>query len=514
MLNFPVPYAEELLYSTIARAGVRQGLISPKQLLDEVFGSRTVMATIDLPSNIEKVARWLPSTLTPEALIYSHTLFPLYAPFVPEDRRRQCMQWLIGSQGASQLALGIAASRVQTPRFVRYCPGCLIEQRNQYGEYFWLREWQAEGIDACPKHGVLINTRIARPLIERHHFIAASPEHCSLTKQRAGSQASLWVNHQVRQLLQSPAQTSPSFEQWSMYYRNLASKLNLTYRKTQINHQAVKDKVLQAWPVKWLSRHQLLPQGSSTKESDWLRCIFRKHRKSFNYLEHIVVHQALLGNNWQITEAIKEASQYPTNSNKQQLVQVKTPVHINLTLDQEDWLNLLVLHPPKQARQNSKALYARLYRQHREWLLDTNYQHAAPKAKPTSRRVDWDKRDREYLHALRQLTVFLQSNPQGPRRSKACFFKLLGNASTVEKNISRMPLSNSFLADHVESVAQYQIRRLQNAHNDLLTLFDTPPRWRLLRNATLSDERLTEQARVYLDILMSTQHEVKRSKRR
>src|SRR5574344_882267 len=197
MLNFPVPYAEELLYSTIARAGVRQGLISPKQLLDEVFGSRTVMATIDLPSNIEKVARWLPSTLTPEALIYSHTLFPLYAPFVPEDRRRQCMQWLIGSQGASQLALGIAASRVQTPRFVRYCPGCLIEQRNQYGEYFWLREWQAEGIDACPKHGVLINTRIARPLIERHHFIAASPEHCSLTNQRTGSQASLWVNHQV-----------------------------------------------------------------------------------------------------------------------------------------------------------------------------------------------------------------------------------------------------------------------------------------------------------------------------
>ncbi len=55
-----------------------------------------------------------------------------------------------------------------------------------------------------PKHGVLINTRIARPLIERHHFIAASPEHCSLTKQRTGSQASLWVNHQVRQLLQFP----------------------------------------------------------------------------------------------------------------------------------------------------------------------------------------------------------------------------------------------------------------------------------------------------------------------
>ncbi|MDY0134169.1 MAG: TnsD family Tn7-like transposition protein [Atribacterota bacterium] len=510
MLNFPIPYPEELLYSTIARAGIRQGLISPKQLLDEVFESRTVIATVDLPSHIAKVARWLPSKLTPEALLYCHTLFPLYGPFVPEDRRSQCVRWLIGSQGATHLALGVAASRVQIPRFVRYCPDCLVEQRNQYGEYFWLREWQVEGIDACPEHGVLINTRIARPLIERHHYIAASPESCSLIKQRTGTKESLWISRQVRQLLQAPAQTSPSFEQWSVYYRNLASKLDLTYRKTQINHQAIKDRVLQAWSVQWLSRHQLLPQGSSANESDWLRCIFRKHRKSFNYLEHIVVHQALLGSNWQITDAIKEASQCPTSKNKQPPVQVKTQEHVNLTPDQEGWLNLLASHPPKQARHSSKALYARLYRKHREWLLETNYCHAGTKTKVLTQRVDWDKRDREYLHALRQLAVFLKANLQGPRRSRNYYFNLLENAATVEKNINRMPLSKSFLIAHIESTAQYQIRRLQNAYNDLLTLFDVPPRWRLLRNAKLSDERLTEKARVFLETLVSTQHDIQK----
>jgi hypothetical protein len=36
MLGFPVPYTEELLYSTIARAGVYDGETSPKQLLDQV----------------------------------------------------------------------------------------------------------------------------------------------------------------------------------------------------------------------------------------------------------------------------------------------------------------------------------------------------------------------------------------------------------------------------------------------------------------------------------------------
>ncbi len=138
------------------------------------------------------------------------------------------------------------------------------------------------------------------------------------------------------------------------------------------------------------------------------------------------MHQALLGNNWQITEVIKEASKYPTSTNKQQPVQVKTPIHINLTLDQEDWLNLLASHPPKQARQNSKALYARLYRKHRDWLLDTNYQHAAPKEKSTNMRVDWDKRDREYLHALRQLIVFLQSKFARASSLQSLLFQPIG----------------------------------------------------------------------------------------
>ncbi|MGU5538451.1 TniQ family protein [Aeromonas hydrophila] len=47
MLNFPVPYPDELIYSLVARAGIHLGLTSPKQLLDEVFANRHVIATVD-----------------------------------------------------------------------------------------------------------------------------------------------------------------------------------------------------------------------------------------------------------------------------------------------------------------------------------------------------------------------------------------------------------------------------------------------------------------------------------
>ena len=76
MLNFPVPYANELIYSSVARAGIRLAINSPKQLLDEIFQDREVVATIDLPAHLSKILKLLPETqFDAEKLIYQHTLF-------------------------------------------------------------------------------------------------------------------------------------------------------------------------------------------------------------------------------------------------------------------------------------------------------------------------------------------------------------------------------------------------------------------------------------------------------
>lgn len=511
MLNFPVPYPEELLYSTVARAGIRQGIVSPKQLLDEVFGSRGVIATLDLPNHLATISRWLPKDHSHEELIYNHTLFPIYAPFVPEDRRQRCMEWMLGrSQGAVHLALGVAASRIKTPRFFRYCPGCLKVQRKRHGEYFWRRDWQIAGIEACPEHGRLIDAHIIRTAMERHRFIAASPVHCPSARQSTGNPASAWISSQVRQLLELPARQSPTFAQWTSYYHNLARQQGLCRGKRQVDQEAMQGRVLQVWPTAWLCRYHLTPNCSA--ESDWLRTIFRKHRKSFNYLQHIAVHQALLGKDWQIREVIDEACQHPTGA-KRPLIHVDTIENQNLDRDQQDWLCLISARPPKQARKASPALYARLYRNHRDWLLKVNHQCAEDRSGQNLHRVDWDKRDRECLKALRQLATFLNANQQGPRRSRAYYLKLLGNSSTVEKNLHRMPLCEAFLSAEVEAVPQYQIRRLRTTYDELRSEFNSPPRWRLLRNARLSEERLTESARVYLDQLVDTEHEVQRRRK-
>jgi len=495
MVNFPMPYKEELVYSVVARAGVRHGLLSPKQLLDEVFKSRGVVATIDLPCRLQAIAKSLPAAYGAAELIERHTLFPIYAPFIPEHRRRQCLKLMQGqSSGSIHTLLGVSASRTKNPQFLRYCPGCLRDQLMEHGEYYWQRAWQVTGVEVCLQHGLLANTDLGRPLMQRHRFIAPSPENCRMIEQGAANALQNKITYQVQQLLLLKLQRSPSLDQWTSYYRNLASWLDLRRGKTQIDHQSIRHRVLHTWSAPCLAKYNLVPSATDQDESDWLQTIFRKHRKTFSFLQHFIVHQSLLGDQWGIEQVIEDVSCYEI-----QRVKAKPTVSANigafLTLDQRDWLRCISVNRPKQARTLSPSLYARLYRACPEWLKTVNRQAIVVNVNKCVNRVDWDRRDRDCLKSLMQLSLIFATDRSGPRRSRAHYLKMHGNPSTLEKALNRMPLSLKFLIDHAETVAYHQVRRLENSYEILKTRFSIPPKWRLLRQANLREASLTELAK-------------------
>jgi hypothetical protein len=514
MLNFPLPYPEELLYSTVARAGIRHGIASPKQLLDEVYGNRKIIATLDLPNHLLQLLRWLPSLYDLETIAYEHTLLPLYAPFIPEERRQRCLQWMAGeSQGATHLAMGVAASIVKTPNRIRYCPGCLKEQKRSVGEYFWLREWQVAGVECCEQHGTLISTNISRPLTERHRYHAASPEVCPLFPQKPACKQSLLILQQVQQLLRQEVEASPSFEQWSRHYYSLAEQYGFIRGRHQVDHSAIYAKVLAHWSSGFLQRYGLMLHSGDEADTCWLRSIFRKHRKSFSYLQHLVVHGALLPKEWSINQVLDSVRQISIEQPAFQLNVEGVEKQSELTRDQQQWVNLLVLHSPKEARQLDSALYARLYRYDRFWLIRVNADQQSSNNRERTPRVDWQQRDQVYLEKLQSVIRFLQSNHSGPRRSKTFLLKRLGSSSTLEKKLHLLPETARFLAQVSESIEQYQIRRLINAYTELKNIHDYPPRWRVLRSSGLSEDRLTSPAREYLKRLEAGQDEVQRNQR-
>lgn len=507
MLNFPPPHPGELLYSTLARARVWQGLLSSKQFLDEVFDCRDVIATPDLPNHLSLVSRWLPAAFDPVFLIYSHTLFPVYAPFVPENRRRRCLEWMAGdSAGSVHLVLGAAASIVKPPRFLRYCPGCLEDQLKRHGEYFWRREWQVAGFEACPAHGQLADSKLSRLPSDRHRYADASPGHCPHVPQAPASPVQTFVSRGILDLLALPQRPSPSPEQWTACYRELARRRGFLRGGSQIDHLAVREAVLNVWPESWLVRNRLFPHAGASAETGWLRAIFRSHRKSFSHLQHIVVNRALRGGGFRIRKLVREAAAFPQTRRKRPVSRDAAPKR-PLTADQKEWQQALAARSPKQARKILPALYARLYRAHRDWLLDENRRHKANRPARARRRVDWEARDRELVRRLRQLSAFLRGNARGPRRTRTLMLRTAGGLAAIEKNLSRLPLTAGFLSDNAESVAEYQVRRLEVASEELRGRFDPPPRWRLLRAANLTEDRLTVPARRRLGRLVESKHE-------
>jgi hypothetical protein len=488
MLGFPAPYPEELLYSTIARAGAHDGETSPKQLLDKVFNNRGVIATVDLPSHVGKVASQYSDSLGLDArtLISRHTLWPIYAPFLPQERNNKLREWMSGSsQGAAHLASGIAASRVQAKTKLFVCVECLNEQKSKYGECFWNRLWQVPLLKICPAHGRLNITSIKLDGERRHSHIPV--EVAEILEPVKGEAVDRIFSNQVVQLLKVQKE-GVSFSQWTSFYKHFASSWGYLDGR-RIDHARIHETVIQFWGKSWLSDAGILPSG---KETSWLRGLFRKHRKSFSFAEHIVALSALSNGIVGISNAIEKASSMVINSKKCINVKLTQLVTENqLSQDQIHWKQLLELSSPKAARQQKPALYARLYRNNNDWLIHINSVYHADNI-TVNKRVDWPQRDRQIARKLRCACENLSEDLNAPHLSKTFLIHQLDHRATIEKNLHRLPRCSALLAFYSESTAEYQARRLTRAYLSMIERGQEIKRWSLLRQAGLSDERMTD----------------------
>lgn len=495
MLNFPIPYHDELVYSAIARAGLHMGIVSPKQLLDEVFDNRNVIATVDLPSHMESIARWFPDRLDLSAirLAYEHTLFPIYAPFTTESRRQRCLEWMVSdSRGSIHLALGIAASRIKRVRTLRYCPVCLKQQLAEHGEYYWTRQWQVFGADCCLEHGVLLGANLDGLSHYKHQFFPASPVLCPEIEQQVSVESENRVARQTNRLLSLKAARSAGFAHWSAYYRELAGQAGCR-RGQNIRFDAIKEQVLERWPCQWLRQHGL---AVTDEQTCWLRTIFRKHRKSFSYLEHIVVLDSFLPEHWWISDVLDDVSRMPVNASLSESNANSEGIPASVCLHRrERWMELVTAHGTKKARElGGGGLYTWLYRHDKGWLLKTNSEHRL-NAVTTNSRVDWQVRDFTVVRQLICIRKECELHLDTPRQSMRWYLSKTGLMSTIEKNLTRLPLTYLFFNKYCEDISEYQIRRITRVVQLLGSKGMPISRWRVLRMAGLSEERLTEWTR-------------------
>ncbi len=153
--HFPDPYPDELLYSVFARFSDRMDYPSKKSVVRDLFGTENVKAVVDLPSHLDSLIAALPPecSYTANDLIDNHTLLPFYGPFLPTERLKLVRRDMHSDRGtAIATRVGIVGSSIPLPRWLRFCPQCVEEDRQNWGECYWHRVHQVPSVFVCPAH--------------------------------------------------------------------------------------------------------------------------------------------------------------------------------------------------------------------------------------------------------------------------------------------------------------------------------------------------------------------------
>ena len=151
MIGFmPEPYPDELLYSVLSRYHSQSGYLVYRACAEVLFTDPLARPDVEFVNRYtEELLRALDVDM--ETLVRNHTMFPAYAMFLPYKRKKAAFTSMIRMDGKHKNLLAIPTRK--TVRTLRYCPVCVEEDRKRYGETYWHRSSQIQGICVCQLHG-------------------------------------------------------------------------------------------------------------------------------------------------------------------------------------------------------------------------------------------------------------------------------------------------------------------------------------------------------------------------
>ena len=165
---FPQPYEDELSYSWFARYLVCTGYTSAADVYLDLYGKKNIRPSVELLNDLQGEVKEVLQKYKPlKQIILEHTMFPEYARFIDPDKRDRLLEECDFTRGNWINNLMIPVSSKE--RHLKYCPMCVKEDREQYGETYWHRMHQINGITICVKHklylqdsSIVINRNLTR----------------------------------------------------------------------------------------------------------------------------------------------------------------------------------------------------------------------------------------------------------------------------------------------------------------------------------------------------------------
>lgn len=199
---FPKLYADELVYSYLARLSLYNGYLTYRQAAEDIFGEKLVNPSIEFTNPmLPEVKQGLTGGGVMEAVVLEHTMFPYYGEFM--DRQRKAEAFASCAEGKGSYYRMLPLPKRNQKRFLRYCPACAENDRRELGETYWHRNHQLSGINVCSIHGCfLCDSEVLITSDKTPEFVTAQSQVKYGTVPLSGSEIEIMLAGYMEKLLE------------------------------------------------------------------------------------------------------------------------------------------------------------------------------------------------------------------------------------------------------------------------------------------------------------------------
>ena len=150
---FPEPFPSELAYSLFSRYHLYSGYPTHKATMEDLYCKRSDTPSKEFIGNLNSDARKVITRLCPmDVVVLNHTMYRQYSRFIPLAQKKNALRHL-GWDSTDAHHLFAILPRAEGERFLRYCPLCVLADREQHGIAYWHTHHQIRNMVVCPKHG-------------------------------------------------------------------------------------------------------------------------------------------------------------------------------------------------------------------------------------------------------------------------------------------------------------------------------------------------------------------------
>jgi hypothetical protein len=533
----PRPYKGELLSGAIARAAPYVLGWSPKRLTASMFGTRGALAIPDLPSRLGAFMERATQAwgLTVDDVARRHTAIAYHLHFRGAEAYGQALQALNGTDASLHQRLGVCASVVRGTTHYRLCAACVASDMRSHGETYWRRCQQLPGVLVCLEHEVpLHESRIPFRPPARHLFVAASPaalEDAIIYVLPDGREFEVALD--LARVSEHVASSTPAAIEGSQDLRRGMHALGYASAHGGLARLINDFAAETGGPLVAM----LFKPRRTGAELGWLADMLHGPRRHLHPLQRILIERFLetrFGNpatrpeesagsrvwgmyKWrQFIRERREALSDPEFNvravARKLSIDAKTVKPLPAPLlpparnpiasprpDRIAWLALFEENAGKsktQLRARSPALYSRLYRNDRAWLLE---QRAARVARPRAATVDWATRDRVLAERVQAMVAAVLAEAPLRRASRHFVLGQLRARALIAHYGHHLPLACAALEEGCETVETFQLRRIANVDKTGSLHGSSAPDWRVLRAARINPARYPDGARALLE---------------